>query len=130
MPSTFKMADHEISDPIKIANGFCEFFTSLGPNLAAKVLTSTKSFARFLGNEVVNSVFCEGTDHQQIINICKTLRPGTAAGYDDIHMNVVKSTTDLISEPLAKVINLSITTGSVPSELKIARVIPLFKSGD
>ena len=54
----------------------------------------------------------------------------TAAGYDGIHMDVVKSTIDLISEPLVKVINLSITAGIVPSELKIARVIPLFKSGD
>ena len=78
----------------------------------------------------MNSVFCEGTDHQEIINICKTLRPGTAAGYDDIHMDVIKNNIDLISEPLAKVINLSITTGIVSSELKIARVIPLFKSGD
>ena len=71
----------------------------------------------------MNSVFCEGTDHQEIINICKTLRPGTAAGYDDIHMDVIKNNIDLISEPLAKVINLSITTGIVPSELKIAQVI-------
>ena len=45
-------------------------------------------------------------------------------------MDVVKSTIDLISEHLAKVINLSINTGIIPSERKIARVIPLLKSGD
>ena len=79
---------------------------------------------------MVNSVFFESTDHQEIVNICDSLRPGTAAGYDTIHMDVIKSTIDLISKPLARVINLSMASGIVPNELKIARVIPLFKSGD
>ena len=79
---------------------------------------------------MVNSVFFESTDHQEIVNICDSLRPGTAAGCDNIHMDVIKSTIDLISKPLARVINLSMASGIVPNELKITRVIPLFKSGD
>ena len=45
-------------------------------------------------------------------------------------MLIIKQTINLISEPLTHIINLSITHGIVPNEMKIARVIPLFKAGD
>ena len=35
-----------------------------------------------------------------------------------------------ISSPLIRIFNLSITSGMVPVELRIARVVPLFKAGD
>ena len=43
---------------------------------------------------------------------------------------IVKKGIDLISEPLCKLVNLSIETGIVPDKMKIARIIPIFKSGD
>ena len=65
-----------------------------------------------------------------MFDICGGIRPGTAAGYGNIHISVVKSTIDIISLPLTHVINLSISSGVVPREHKITRVIPLFKTGD
>ena len=47
-----------------------------------------------------------------------------------ISMNVVKESVNLICAPLTHIINLSLNSGVVPQEMKIARVIPLFKSGD
>ena len=43
-------------------------------------------------------------------------------------MSIIKQSIHLISEPLIRVINLSIYHGIVPDEMKIARVIPVFKS--
>ena len=45
-------------------------------------------------------------------------------------MNVVQGSINLICAPLTYIINLSLNSGVVPQEMKIARVIPLFKSGD
>ena len=45
-------------------------------------------------------------------------------------MSLVKESIQLISEPLAHIINLSIAHGIVPDQMKIARVIPLFKADD
>ena len=45
-------------------------------------------------------------------------------------MNLVKESIDIIVSPLTCIIHLSITPGIVPKQLKIARVIPLFKSGE
>ena len=45
-------------------------------------------------------------------------------------MTVIKEPILLVSEPLTHIINLSIQHGIVPDEMKIARVIPIFKSDD
>ena len=51
-------------------------------------------------------------------------------GYDRIPMSVIKQSINLISIHIAHIMNLSINHGIVPDEMKIARVTPLFKSGD
>ena len=45
-------------------------------------------------------------------------------------MNLIKESIDIIISPLTCMINLSITSGIVRKQLKIARVIPSFKSGE
>ena len=41
-----------------------------------------------------------------------------------------KKIKNFVSSPLKHIINCSLTSGLVPSQFKIAKVIPLFKSGD
>ncbi len=45
-------------------------------------------------------------------------------------MSIIKQSINAISQPLTHIIHLSITHGIVPDEMKIARVIPLFKADD
>ena len=47
-----------------------------------------------------------------------------------ISLSIIKRSICSISSPLTHIVNLSITHGIVSDELKIARVIPIFKSGD
>jgi len=61
---------------------------------------------------------------------CLNVRSGTAAVYDNVSLDLFKDCIYLIFCPLTHLINLSIISGVVPDQLKIARVIPLFKSGD
>ena len=81
--------------------------------------------SRSLSNWVVFHSFIHS-----FICICSTCRSGTAVGYDNISINLIKESIDIIISPLTCIINLSITSGIVPKQLKIARVIPLFKSGE
>ena len=57
-------------------------------------------------------------------------RAGTAGGYDQITMNVIKEIIDLIVQPLTYITNLSLSSGTVPDQMKIARAVPLFKTSD
>ena len=45
-------------------------------------------------------------------------------------MYVIKNSFNLISKPLLHVINLSLTKGVFPDKLKIAKLIPIFKTDD
>ena len=62
------------------------------------------------------------------------MRSGTATGFDNVPLRLIKETIVSISSPLTHIFNLSITSGMVPIELKIGRVVPrvvpFFKAGD
>ena len=104
----------------------------ISPKLAEKIPNSNDTYPRFLPPKNVNSLFLDidPSSSQEIILIFNSLRPVISAGYNNIPIGIVKETIDLISDPLCHIINLSITTGVEPDQLKIARVIPIFKTDD
>ena len=53
-----------------------------------------------------------------------------APGHDCIPAKIYKRNCDIILVPLAHVVNLSLTNGVFPTDLKTANVIPLFKAGE
>ena len=114
---------------MEIANHFCEFFANIGPSLAKMIPPSTSSFRSFLSGSFLNSIFLEPITEHEISEICASFRAGTSAGFDQVTMDVVKQTINLIIAPLTHIMNLSLSSGFVPEQMKVARVIPLFKSG-
>jgi hypothetical protein len=130
LTTTFVSNDKKISSPNEVANHFCKYFTNIGVNLAKDIPNSTVSHRSYLSGNYVNSMSLELTTEEEIVEIINLLRSGTAAGYDNIPISALKNSVSVISEPIAHIINLSISSGIVPDLMKIARVIPLFKSGD
>ena len=71
--------------------------------------------------EVFNQYFTE------IFNILKHLNVSKAVGPDKISKRILKECAISLSEPLARLFNLSLAQGVFPSCWKIANVIPIFK---
>jgi len=65
----------------------------------------------------------------EISKIIENLR-NTSYGRDKVSAYILKNVRDIVSSPLAHLINLSITTGIFPDDLKKACITPIFKSGD
>ena len=99
------------------------------PSLAKNLPVSQKSYRSFLSGNFLNSLFFEEISEQEVINLCSSLGSGTATRFDNVTMSLIKETIASISSPLTRIFNLSITSGMVPVELKISRVVPLFKAG-
>jgi len=59
-----------------------------------------------------------------------TLKRNKATGSDGIPPNFLKDAASGISAPLSFIINLSLRTSSIPSDWKLAKVVPLHKKGD
>ena len=60
----------------------------------------------------------------------QSLKSNKASGLDEINVNIVKRVFDIIESPLFHILDMSIKYGTFPNHMKIARVIPVFKSGD
>ena len=51
-------------------------------------------------------------------------------GFYSCPVSILKLASDIISDVLTKILNKSIDLGTFPSKLKMAKVIPIFKSDD
>ena len=51
-------------------------------------------------------------------------------GYDNIDSKLLVSVQPHIVKPLTYIFNLSLEKGTVPSELKVAKIIPIYKDDD
>ena len=75
-----------------------------------------------------HSLFFTPTNQFEMEKIINNLKV-TSPGYDDIHPKIIKQISMIIAMPLSHIINCSLMSGIVPSKLKIAKVIPIFKNG-
>ena len=85
--STFEANDREITDPVEIANKFCSYFSSIGPNLVRGIQSSV-SHRTFLNGSFTQLIFINPTTQDEIAEIAKTFLPGKEAGSDHIPMTV------------------------------------------
>ena len=77
-------------------------------------------------SSTLNSISILEFTESDILAVISSLK-NNSAGYDDISSSLIKKIRDEVAKPSTILIN-SIRTGIIPSELKIAKVIPLFKS--
>ena len=130
IPDFFRENGNIVKDYLEISNGFNNFFSSVGKNLADKIPNTNVDFETFLSDRNDTNFEFSKISEVDILRICKALKPKTSAGDDCISTKLLKEIAPLIIIPLHHLINLSLETGFVPKEFKIAKVVPIFKSGD
>ena len=67
---------------------------------------------------------------QDVLDIVSGCKSKTSYGHDEISMKTVKHIIKQIVKPLTNIFNLSLIYGSFPNDMKLAKIIPVFKSGD
>ena len=77
----------------------------------------------------MDSMLVTETTCDEIKNIIVSLK-NSSSGWDDIHSKVLKRSYIYYIQVLTHIFNLSLTQGIFPQELKLARVIPLYKNED
>ena len=126
----FKMGNTCTSDTSLISNGFCEYFTNIGPNLAGNIPNPKNNALHYLQkiNRNPNSFFMTPTNPEEILEIIKEIKSKNSSGHDTINTKLIKSIDNSISKPISILINMSIQSGIVPDSLKLAKIIPIYKS--
>ena len=67
---------------------------------------------------------------KDVIKELKRIKRGKAAGIDQIPSDLIKDGAEEIAYILCHLINKSLQTSTFPSEEKIGKITPIYKSGD
>ena len=130
IPQTvFKHNDILLNDGADIANHFNNFFVNIGPTLASRIKKTNATHTQYLKGNYVNSMFMSDVTDNEIDNLLKSLKD-SAAGWDDIDPKVIKISHGPLTKPLVHLCNLSLNSGVFPHQLKLAKVTPIYKTGD
>ena len=112
-----------------IANEFKFFFANVGPSLARNILPVSTSFTECLMsfNDATND---SNLTTEEFETALKFLKRNRVAEIDTINTDIVLDTCHEIKYILFLIFKASLQQGTFPNKIKIAKVAPLFKSGD
>ena len=122
-----KLNGKVVSGAHNIANAFNEYFSTVGSKLADSY-PHNDNYCKYLTSSSSNSIFLSPITEQELIQEISKLPLNKSPGIDQIPSKMIKSVAPYIIKPLVHIFNYSFTTGKVPKKLKIAKVVPIFKS--
>ena len=124
----------ECNDPRAMAEALNDFFTNAASLIVDQIPPTDRPPPNTLNEpEVIHPLFSltnSPVTRSEIAEIFKLLQDKKTQDYCGISINFIKNFSDQLVMPLQHIINLSFETSVVPNQMKIAKVIPLFKSGD
>ena len=130
LPEYFNIDNLKIIDKTEICNKFNKFFATIGSDISDSVPVTQTSYANYLPYQHNTSMFLTPITIQDTISVASKLKNKTSQGHDNISSKLMKQSIEYIALPLTHIINQSMTTGTVPEEMKRAKIIPIFKSGN
>ena len=127
-PTSLNINNKLNTDPVDIANSFNDFFSTVGSKLAQNIYPSKNDHLHYLNTSNLMSIFIKPASEIEILNLISTLNNTKASGPCSIPTDIFKMTKHILASPLAEIINLSFLTGIYPDNLKIAKIVPVFKN--
>lgn len=118
----------KVSNPYAVCNHFNSYFSSVGKELADALPDCPLSPTHYLTDNFPDFEL-NPTTPLEVNNVIKELKE-SSPGCDGIPARAIKLLADTISPLLSKLINLSFREGCFPDELKMAKIIPIYKGGD
>ncbi len=98
-------------------------------NLYNKIPNQINDPCSYMKGNYKNSFFFNPTNEEEIQSIISNLNK-SSPGFDGIDVKIIKHIQQGILTPLVHIFNLSFSEGKLPDDLKIAKVIPIYKKGD
>ena len=124
-----KLGENSLTNPKDIAEGFNEYFSNIGPNLASQIDTSNSNYETYVKNAESEFTAFQPVTVNLVYKLLTGLSSNKATGVDKISCKIIKIASSAISDSLTHIFNQAITLSSFPDEWKTARVIPLYKNG-
>ena len=104
--------------PLRIANIFNEYFSSITEKTKANIKFSNKSFQDFLHHPNEESLFITPTDAHEVNLIISSLNSDKSTGPNSLPIKILKLLRNEISTHLADIFSLSFFIRSIPIHTK------------
>ena len=117
-----------IRSPMAVAEHFNDYFSNIATNLKNEINATDINFDEFLKNPTTNSIYLKPTDPDEVNTIIQSLKNKSTA---DTCICALKTASEIpaFNIAMADIINRSFEEGVFPSQLKLAKVIPIHKNG-
>ena len=112
-----------------IADHLNKHFTQIGPDLANKIPATPVNAEDYLRREPSVFEFSE-IDPSRVLNLLLKVDIARATGLDQISNKVLKLAAPIIYRQLTDLFNLSVRSGVFPVDWKLAKVSPIYKTGE
>jgi hypothetical protein len=121
-----------ITDPLQMANCFNEFFSNVAVKIAQDIVPTDRPPDRIQldANIPLFSFTSDPITSGEIIDCFNSLLKKKTPDVNGISVDFISNFALTLSRPLQHIFSLSLSTGVVPMQLKIAKVVPVFKAGD
>lgn len=134
VPAAIHIDGNLITDRNKIANAFNSYFIGSVGRLTAFLGFPSKDQGTYISPDFLKKLTKNYFKFTPVstnftFEFLRKLKVRKASGLDQMPARLMRDAAAEICNPLTKIINASLETGYVPSEWKVARVVPLFKSG-
>ena len=120
-------------DKLDIANTFNDFYINVGPKLANDIDVTNVNIdidTHLKDVNVCQSMYIKPTNEHEITQIINSFKNKSSEDINGISMKLIKQVKDLIVKPLTHICNVSLQKGEFPNKMKVAKVLPLYKSND
>ena len=121
--------DKHVHDKEELANHFNEHFSTIAQNLLKKLPNPTSHYSDYLSNANRESSYLYATSPTEIKNITSGMKSKSSSGIDDIPSKLLKCFNENVLFALSHIFNLSFKQGKFIECFKIAKVVPIHKSG-
>ena len=119
-----------ISDKLTVASKFNSHFTGAGLRVKGNIAPTTTKHTDYVKYKVKEMMLFKPTSETEISKIVTSMLPKKSSGYDGISNFVLKELISTIRLPLCILYNKSLQLGIFPDKMKLAKIQPLFKSGN
>ena len=131
LPFKLTLDGNETDEPGEISECFNEYFVQIGELIAKKAkLVNETNFKTFLNNSITQSIVLDPPQPNEIYNIINSFNINKACGYDNISSFFLRMGGEILAPILSVCFSRAFDLGIFPSIFKIAKVVPIFKSGN
>jgi len=117
--------------PAQIATKFNEFFSQAAKNIVSDIHPTPHTYKSVRDPSLTKfNLDINQLTETEVLEAIAQLKSKSSTDFEGLSSSFIKKIASSISLPLTYLFRKSFESGHVPDQLKVAKIIPIFKSGD